>query len=312
LRAFFKAPDRATERAASIIMLFIIAGLVAHINQAFLLEQYHRQLTMGIKVLTAAEEKEKAAKPGPATTFKECANGCPTMVVVPAGTFMMGLPDWQVRAAARGQDVELKREVKISRPFAVGRTEVTYAEWDVCVKASACVKASDVGWGREDRPVMLISWDEAKQYVDWLKRTTGKDYRLLTEAEWEYAARAGTTTRWSFGDDEKLLGDYAWFESNANRRTQPVAGKKPNAFGLYDMHGNVNEWVADHWHDDYRGAPSDGSAWIEGGESAHRVYRGGYWLDFVPDFLGPAFRDAGPTVARHVMVGIRVARTLSP
>ncbi|TXH12057.1 MAG: formylglycine-generating enzyme family protein [Hyphomicrobiaceae bacterium] len=294
------------QRAVGVMMLFIIAGLVAYINQAWLQEQYHRQFTMGIKVLTAAEEMEKAAKPGPKATFKECAHGCPTMVVVPTGTFKMGSPEGQ------GVDDERpQRDVTIARPFAVGRTEVTFAEWDMCVKAGACAKISDNGWGRNDRPAILMSWWEAKQYVDWLKRMTGKDYRLLTEAEWEYAARAGSTTHWSFGDEEKQLGEHAWFSSNSQSRTQPVARKKPNAFGLFDMHGNVWEWTADPWHDSYQGAPTDGMAWIEGGDASRRVVRGGSWYDN-PDFLRSALRDRSTTDVRSRNLGFRVGRTLTP
>jgi hypothetical protein len=184
IAAFIEASaraDRANARrwlwlqgAVVLSMLAVIASLLAYINQAFLQEQYHRQFTIGLRVLTAAEEKEKASRPGPETTFKECANGCPTMVVVPAGNFIMGSPE------GRGESNEWPaHEVTIANPLAVGRTEVTYAEWDVCVAAGACPKISDNGWGRGDRPVILVSWEEAKGYVTWLKRMTGKDYRLL-------------------------------------------------------------------------------------------------------------------------------------
>jgi formylglycine-generating enzyme required for sulfatase activity len=136
--------------------------------------------------------------------------------------------------------------VTIAKPFAVGRTDVTFAEWHICVAAGACPKVSDNGWGGDDRPVIRLSWEVAKGYVTWLKQMTGKDYRLLSEAEWEYAARAGNQGRWSFGDDEAQLDDYARFPENS--KTQPVAKKKPNAFGLYDMHGNVYQWVEDPYN----------------------------------------------------------------
>ena len=294
------------QRAVGLLMVVIIAGLVAYINQAFLQEEYYRQVTMGLRVLTAAEEKEKAAKPGPETTFKECSNGCPTMVVVPAGTFKMG-SSW----GGGANDERPQHDVTIPRAFAVGRTEVTYAEWDVCVQAGACPKISDNAWGRGDRPAILMSWEEAKGYVDWLKRMSGKDYRLLSSAEWEYAARAGTTTLWSFGDAEQQLGDYAWYSSNASGKTQPVAGKKPNAFGLYDMHGNVREWVADHYHGNYRGAPTDGTAWTEGGDASSRVVRGGSWVNF-PEDLRSANRGGYSSDGRDSVLGFRVGRTLTP
>ena len=158
-----------------------------------------------------------------------------------------------------------------------------------------------------------MSWDDAKQYVDWLSRITGKGYRLLSEAEWEYAARAGTTTAYSWGDD---IG-----KGNANcngcdsewdaKQPAPVGSFKSNAFGLYDMHGNVYEWVEDAWHDNYSGAPVDGSAWLEGGDASRRVVRGGSW-SAIPGFLRAAFRISGNTVDRYNYIGFRVARTLTP
>ena len=129
----------------------------------------------------------------------------------------------------------------------------------------------------ETRPVESINWSEAKKFCQKLSERSGYKVRLPTEAEWEYAARGGTTTEYSFGDDQSQLGEYAWFSGNAGSQTHPVGQKKPNPFGLYDMHGNVWEWVEDHWHDNYEGAPTDGSAWLTGGNSALRVLRGGSW-----------------------------------
>ena len=221
----------------------------------FLQEQYHWRWDDGsVRALGRAGE-EKTAKPG--SNFKECATGCPTMVVVPAGKFMMGSPENEKdRSEAEGP----QHEVTIAKPFAVARSEVTFAEWDTCVAAGAC-ESTGSRWGRGDRPVINVSWDDAKQYVAWLSRMTGKEYRLLTEAEWEYAARAGSQTRFSFGDDESRLDRQVWLAGNSDNRTQPVGKKAANAFGLYDMHGNVFEWVEDAWHDDYEGAPTDGSLW---------------------------------------------------
>jgi formylglycine-generating enzyme required for sulfatase activity len=159
-----------------------------------------------------------------------------------------------------------------------------------------------------------VSWAEAKQYVDWIVKLTGKPYRLLTEAEWEYAARAGTTTVYFWGDE---IGD-----GNANcnpcgsqwdgKRTAPVGSFAANAFGLHDMHGNVWEWVEDCWHDSYAGnPPADGSAWTAGGNCNIRVVRGGSWLND-PDFLRSAIRDRSTSVARGNALGFRVGRTLTP
>ena len=154
------------------------------------------------------------------------------MVVVPAGWFAMGSND--------GYDDETPvHEVILRRPFAVGKYEVTFSEWDTCVSEGGCrYRPEDERWGRGDLPVNMM-WDDAQGYILWLNGKTGRRYRLLTEAEWEYAARAGMTTKWSCGDDENCLNGVAWYNANSGERTQPVGGKAPNAFGLYDMQGNV-------------------------------------------------------------------------
>jgi formylglycine-generating enzyme required for sulfatase activity len=232
----YHSPDGAQRRRqALVVALLALVG----VGWWFLQEQYYWRSKMGPSVLTAEQEKEKAAKPG--SDFKECATGCPTMVVVPAGKFTMGSPESEKdRSRIEGP----QHEVTIAKPFAVGKTEVTFAEWDACVAAGACPKVPDMSWGRDNRPVINVSWDDAKQYTAWLSRITGKNYRLLTETEWEYAARAGSETRFSFGDDETQLDQHAWYSRNSNVKTQPVGEKRPNAFGLHDMHGNVLEWVS--------------------------------------------------------------------
>ena len=155
----------------------------------------------------------------------------------------------------------------IARPFAVGKFEVTFAEWDACLSGGGCShRPGDAGWGRGKRPVINVSWNDAKAYVAWLSRQTGRAYRLLSEAEWEYAARAGTTTPFSTG--RTITSDQANFNSNRigqyRQQTVPVGLFSANGFGLHDMHGNVAEWVEDCWHENYVGAPVDGSARTSG------------------------------------------------
>jgi formylglycine-generating enzyme required for sulfatase activity len=287
------------------LFLFVIAGLVGFINQAFLWEQYQWRIAMRPSVLTAEQEKEKAARPG--SDFKECANGCPTMIVVPAGKFTMGSP---ASDKDRNNDEGPQREVAIGQPFAAGKTAVTFAEWDTCVAAGVCPRADDSGWGRDDRPVTNVSWDEAKIYAAWLAKLAGKPYRLLTEAEWEYAARAGNPNRYFFGDDETQLEEYAWFSKNSDGKTQPVGTKKPNAFGLYDMYGNVWQWVEDCYEESYSGAPTDGSA-VASTACGRRVLRGGSWSG-EPDHLRSSNRNGFITLFRIGNVGFRVGRTLKP
>jgi formylglycine-generating enzyme required for sulfatase activity len=246
-----------------------------------------------------------ALKPG--DTFQECAD-CPQMVIVPAGKFMMGSPN---NEEDRGSDEGPRREVTIPRPFAVGKFEVTFAEWDACVSDGGCKHKPETEWGRGNQPVMRVSWyDITGEYLPWLRKKTGKDYRLLTEAEWEYAALADTTTRFSFGVSESALGEYAWFISNSGIKTQAVGGKKPNRWGLHDVHGNVWEWVQDCYADSYKDAPRDGGA-AETTQGCHRVLRGGSW-SYIPWNLRAAGRDRDFPGDRSIDVGFRLSRTLNP
>lgn len=232
---------------------------------------------------------------------------CPEMVVAPAGNFVMGSPDNEV---GRDNDEGPLRRIAIARPFAIGKFEVAFAEWDACVAEAACThKPDDAKWGRGQRPVMGVSWDDiTKQYLPWLSRKTGKSYRLLSEAEWEYAARAGTATRFSFGNDDARLGEHGWFNGNSDSRTQAVGQKKANPWGLYDMHGNVWEWTEDCWHANYQGAPTDGSAWVTACTEDHRSVRGGSWNDD-PRSLRSANRFRVLPGLRYNSIGFRVART---
>jgi formylglycine-generating enzyme required for sulfatase activity len=304
LEAAGRQKARRVQAVIYTLLLGIIAGLVAFINQEFLKEQYQWRLVMGPSVLTDELEREKTSKPG--SDFKECTNGCPTLIVVPAGKFTMGSPETE---KDRSEDEGPQHEVTIAKPFAVGKTDVTFAEWDICAAAGACPKVLDNAWGRNDRPVILVNWDEAKGYVTWLKRMTGKDYRLLTESEWEYAARASNQGRYTFGDDETQLRDYAWYAENSEGKTQPVGSKKPNAFD--DMHGNVWQWVEDCYHDGYEGAPSDGSAWIAKCGEGGRVIRGGSWSSG-PQGLRSADRLGSSAGNRVDYLGFRVGRMLTP
>jgi len=196
-----------------------------------------------------------------------------------------------------------------------GKFEITFDQWDVCVKDSGCngYRPDDQGWGRANRPVINVSWDDAKAYVEWLSRKSGKQYRLLSESEWEYAARAGTTTAFSFGDAiTTAQANYdasagAPVARDANRQqTIPVGSFPANAFGLHDMHGNVWEWVEDCWHDEYTGAPTDGSPWKAPDCKGH-VLRGGSWEDYAGD-LRAAARTGGNTEDQYYSDGFRVAR----
>jgi formylglycine-generating enzyme required for sulfatase activity len=265
-------------------------------------ERYGR-IGVGLSVLTIEQETEKASKPG--SEFSECASSCPAMIVVPAGSFKMGSAATE---ADRSPNEGPQHEVTIAKPFAVGRTEVTFAQWDACAAAGACRKLGDNAWGRDERPVINVSWSDAVKYVEWLARMTGKPYRLPSEAEWEYAARAGTTTRFSFGDDDSKLNGYAWYFKNSDRKTQAVGTKTANGFGLYDMHGNVYEWIADPWHENYENAPSDGSVWRDNPVPNRHVARSGSWY-FDAKNLRSASRVGAPSDLQDGNVGLRVART---
>ncbi len=237
-------------------------------------------------------------------TFRDC-DYCPQMVSIPAGSFMMGSP---ASEAGRNDTEGPQRRVTVPA-FAAGKYEVSWAQWDYCVAAGSCASLKAGGFGADPRPVTNVSWNEAVAYTKWLSNKTGQTYRLLSEAEWEYAARAGSSGRWSFGDNEGSLGSYAWFYSNAASATHPVGTKTANAFGLHDMHGNVWEWVEDCHAVNYSaGQPSNGSAYTSGSCST-RVFRGGSW-NFSPQNLRSANRDGFVPSNRYDIIGFRVARTL--
>jgi formylglycine-generating enzyme required for sulfatase activity len=311
-----KARARVRRVRALVYMLLvgIILGLIVELNRAYVEEQANWYWTMrpyrvaNFEPYVLKPEAERALKPG--DPFRECAKDCPEMVVVPAGEFVMGSPASEKgRYNAEGP----QHKVTLAKPFAVAKFDVTFADWDACVSVGGCPqegRAGDAGWGRGTRPVIFVSWDDAQRYVAWLSRMTGKAYRLLTEAEYEYAARAGTQTAYPWGDD---IG-----KDNANcngcgsqwdnRQTAPVDSFKPDRFGLYQMVGNVWKWVEDCYHENYNGASADGSAWTSG-DCKNRVVRGGSWLND-PEYLRSADRGGSRTVDRDVDLGFRVARTL--
>lgn len=253
-------------------------------------------------------ERNEAETGATALEFKDCPHGCPVMVVLPAGRFMMGSAAIEPH---RG-DTEGPRHQVTVVSFAVSKFEVTFDDWDACASASVCPRVLD-SWGRGTMPVTNVSWRDAKQYVSWLSQLTGKQYRLLSEAEWEYAARAGTETLYSWGDgpakDSANCDDCG--SSWDGRQTAPAGSFKPNKFGLHDMHGNVWEWVEDRWHDTYDGAPSDGSAWRAGGDPNYGVIRGGSWRN-ESEFVRAAARFKRNINVAFDTLGLRVARALEP
>ena len=244
----------------------------------------------------------------PGKKFRDC-EGCPWMVVVPSGSFEMGSPS---REEGRSDDEGPVHRVTISERFAVGVHEVTFREWEACRRSGGCThNPDDEGWGRGDRPVVNVSWQDAKEYARWLSRKTGEEYRLLSESEWEYVARSGTRTRYWWGDRVgKNRANCTGCGSRwGGKGTAPVGSFGANAFGLHDVHGNVREWVEDCWHNSYRGAPSDGSAWTSVGECGYRMLRGGSW-NYGPWGLRSAVRSGYSAGFRSGLLGFRVARTL--
>ena len=232
----------------------------------------------------------------------------PELVVIPTGEFMMGSPEPE---EGRYDPEGPQHRVTIGQRFAIGRYPVTFDEYDRFCEAKRGDKPADGGWGRGRRPAINVTWDDAQAYIAWLSQETGRAYRLPSEAEWEYACRAGTTTRYSFGD--AITPDKANYGDSGLSQTSQVGAYPANPWGLQDMHGNVWEWVADDWHENYRGAPADGSAWKEaktGSGPRLCVLRGGSWNDN-PRGCRSACRDWNGTVNRYFDIGVRVARTVS-
>ena len=296
----------------------LAAPMLPALSMTYVIELWMGSATkiMVFLVLFALTGCMTTSVPGVGQRFRDCAE-CPEMVVVPSGSFLMGVPE----SEEGSEDDERPVHAVAVQSFAAGVYEVTFAEWDACVAGGGCVgRQRDEGWGRGRRPVINVSWHHAQLYVQWLSGRTGRRYRLLSESEWEYVARAGTTgpfhTGGTISPDQANYdgrcyyppsGDYVWW-----RQTVPVGSFPPNAFGLYDVHGNVWEWVQDCWNGSYQGAPSDGGAW-ESGNCAYRVLRGGSWINR-PWLIRSANRhwDVDFSGFNSVLVGFRVARTLAP
>ncbi len=250
------------------------------------------------------QQATQAAPPPPEAgqAIKDCAN-CPDMIVVPGGTFTMGSP---ARESGRAANEGPQREVAIPM-FAVSKYEVTFAQWDACVAAGGCDSFSpaDHGWGRGQRPVIGVSWNDAQKYVEWLNQQAGAPrYRLMTEAEWEYVARAGATTAYATG--ASLTAQQATFRV---QQTTEVGAHGENAFHLFDLAGNAGEWVSDCYAADYRGAPVDGAA-VDTANCRNRVARGGAYADRAPA-LRAAARKSVAADSRTAGLGFRVARILN-
>jgi len=223
------------------------------------------------------------------------------MVTVSEGSFRMV-----------GRDDQDVRDVKFQKAFKLAKHEVTFDEYDRFALATGRKPPRDEGWGRGRRPVINVSFKDAADYPEWLSKTSGKVYRLPSEAEWEYAARSrGKDEIRADSSNEKDLGKYAWFAANSEGKTHEVGLKERNELGLHDMSGNVWEWVQDCWHNNYKGAPSDGGAWLDknGGQCGGRVFRGGSWGDR-PEFLRSSFRVGETAGYRLFNLGFRLAQDL--
>ena len=284
------------------------------------LTKFIRSLSMTVVLcLTSGAALGEEYRPG--DTFRDC-EGCPEMVVVPSGSYMMGSP-WSEEDRDTGEGPV--HRVTIGKPFAVGVYEVTRGQWSAFVSETGystgdmCWVYEGGEWRKRSRrswrnpgysqsdthPVVCASWKEAWSYALWLFRRTGKKYRLLSESEWEYVARAGTQGRYHFG---RAITPHEANYNKLNGGTTPVGSYPANSFGLYDVHGNVWEWTQDCWNDGYAGAPADGGVW-ESGDCERRVMRGGSWY-LEPRHLRSALRIGIVSAYRVDDVGFRVARTL--
>ena len=247
-----------------------------------------------------AERQRKAqaaARPQNGQVHRDGPN-LPAMVFVQGGTFQMG-----------GDMFDREKPIhQVTLPdFFIGQYPVTFDEYDAFCAATQREKPADNGWGRGKRPVINVSWNDATAYCEWLSKSTGKSYRLPSEAEWEYAARGGAFSKGFEYAGSNNLDEVRWYGSNSDSKTHPVGEKKPNELGLYDLSGNVWEWCGDWFHDSYKGAPTDGNAWLSP-EGSSRVIRGGSWGVY-PQYYRVAFRGSYAPGVRSSDGGFRLART---
>jgi formylglycine-generating enzyme required for sulfatase activity len=250
---------------------------------------------------TAREQTAPHDGEHPRKIIRDC-DGCPQLAIIPPGRFRMG--------SARGRREEQPvHTVELSQPFAMGIYEITAGEWDVCVREGGC-KYNPARQEGPSMPISNVSWEDAQRYVQWLSKKTKKEYRLPSEAEWEYAARAGTTTDYWWGNSVKPgMANCTDCQNPGDGKGKVAVGSfKPNPFGLYDVHGNVWEWTADCWNPSYKGAPSDGQPWVRG-ECLSRILRGGSWnLD--SDYMRASRRGRYDLDVRYYLNGFRVARSM--
>jgi formylglycine-generating enzyme required for sulfatase activity len=258
---------------------------------------------------TSPAAKAPAPVYQPGQVFRDCAD-CPELVVVPAGVFIMGL-------GATSKKGKPAHRVNITEPFAVGRFEITFSEWQACVDDGGCNREpDDHRWGRNARPIINITYYDAKRYLSWIARKTGYRYRLPSEAEWEYVNRAGTTTRWWWGAEVGRNNANCkdcksrWSDGgDAPHGTAPVGTFPANAFGLFDTAANVFEWVEDCWNESHKNAPGDGSARTEG-NCRYRVIRGGSFY-YYSKVARSSYRAKNPPNVKSYWLGFRVLRELN-
>jgi formylglycine-generating enzyme required for sulfatase activity len=259
-----------------------------------------RSWAAGLMVLLLSLSTAPVLAQSAGSVFKDCPD-CAEMVVIPAGSYLMGSKPDPVGNFQPPADETPQHSVTL-KSFALGKYEVTQKQW-------RAVMGGNPSYNRgRTLPVERVSWNDVQKFIQKLNAKTGKHYRLPTESEWEYAARAGSTTRYSFGDEVAQLGRYAWFAYNSDE-THPVGKKLPNKFGLYDMHGNVWEWVQDCYQENYIGAPVDGSAVVQQTACDRVSCRGGPWGGDAVN-VRSAIRGVNSPETTSILTGFRLARTL--
>jgi formylglycine-generating enzyme required for sulfatase activity len=298
------------QATVGVLIIAISCGVISWLNESYLRERW-RWFTVirpymeeQVRPYVLNREKERSLRS--LDTFRECAKNCPEMVVVPEGSFMMGS---STEDLFHPLDEMPPHEVKIETPFAVSKFEVTFDDWDACVLYGDCSPRNNQN-DRSGRPVTYISLNDAQMYASWLSKMTGKNYHLLSEAQWEYAARAGSSTAYPWGNDmvkgKANCGQCG--NEGDGKGTMPVGSFPPNAFGLHDMHGNVWEWVADCYVEDYENAPANGSTRLDG-NCSQRVVRGGSWVNWTQDVRSAKRGVFDPGISGP-NIGFRLARSL--